>query len=354
MQFVADLHIHSHFSRATSKTLNFEHLSKWAQLKGVQVVGTGDIAHPGWLFEMKEKLEPAEDGLFRLKEEYAKPIQKEVAKACQGSVRFMLAGEISNIYKKNDKVRKIHNVVFLPTFEAVAKFQGALEKIGNIRSDGRPILGLDARDLLEIVLETDPEAHLIPAHIWTPWFSLLGSKSGFDSIEECFDDLTPHIFALETGLSSDPPMNWRLSALDGYTLVQFRRPLPAKAGARGQCLQYGALLSGNLRGAEVGKSGILFGHHRVFPGGGQISLRRSSQVRHPLGSENYYSTRRYLPRVRRKSYRRRGASGRGTGRPRAWRQTWPRSSVQKSDSPAGGSRAGVFRWSEHEAGAGKL
>jgi uncharacterized protein (TIGR00375 family) len=168
---------------------------------------------------MKEKLEPAEDGLFRLKEEYATPIQKEVAKPCQGSVRFMLAGEISNIYKKNDKVRKIHNVVFLPTFEAVAKFQGALEKIGNIRSDGRPILGLDARDLLEIVLETDPEAHLIPAHIWTPWFSLLGSKSGFDSIEECFDDLTPHIFALETGLSSDPPMNWRLSALDGYTLV---------------------------------------------------------------------------------------------------------------------------------------
>lgn len=219
MKFVADLHIHSHYSRATSKDLNFEQLSKWAQLKGVQVVGSGDIAHPGWLQEMKEKLEPAEEGLFRLKEEFAAPLRKEVPPACRGEVRFMLAGEISNIYKKNDKVRKIHNVVFLPSFAAVEKLQAELEKIGNIRSDGRPILGLDARDLLEIVLQTDAQAHFIPAHVWTPWFSLFGSKSGFDSIEECFEDLTPHIFALETGLSSDPPMNWRWSALDRYTLV---------------------------------------------------------------------------------------------------------------------------------------
>lgn len=219
MKFVADLHIHSHYSRATSKDLNFEQLTKWAQLKGVQVVGSGDIAHPGWLAEMKAKLEPAEEGLFRLKEEFAAPLRKEVPPACRGEVRFMLAGEISNIYKKNDKVRKIHNVVFLPSFAAVEKLQAELEKIGNIRSDGRPILGLDARDLLEIVLQTDPQAHFIPAHVWTPWFSLFGSKSGFDSIEECFEDLTPHIFALETGLSSDPPMNWRWSALDRYTLV---------------------------------------------------------------------------------------------------------------------------------------
>ncbi len=219
MKLIADLHIHSHYSRATSKDLNFEHLTKWAQMKGVHIVGTGDIAHPGWLQEMREKLEPAEEGLFKLKDEYLPAVQKEVPNACQAPVRFMLAGEISNIYKKNDKVRKIHNVVFLPSFEAVEKFQTELEKIGNIRSDGRPILGLDARDLLEIVLETDPQAHFIPAHIWTPWFSLFGSKSGFDAIEECFEDLTPHIFALETGLSSDPPMNWRWSALDRFTLV---------------------------------------------------------------------------------------------------------------------------------------
>lgn len=219
MKFVADLHIHSHYSRATSKNLNFEHLSKWAQLKGVQVVGTGDIAHPGWLQEMKDKLEPAEAGLFRLNDEVAAGIQGQIPAACQGQVRFMLAGEISSIYKKNDKVRKIHNVIFAPSLEAVEKIQAALEKIGNIRSDGRPILGLDSRDLLEIILDIDEQNYLIPAHIWTPWFSLLGSKSGFDSVEECFEDLTPHIFALETGLSSDPPMNWRVSALDRYTLV---------------------------------------------------------------------------------------------------------------------------------------
>lgn len=219
MKFVADVHLHSHFSRATSKTLNLEQLSKWAQLKGVTVVGTGDIAHPGWLQEMKDRLEPAEPGLFRLKQELSRSLDAEVFKACRMPVRFMLAGEISNIYKKNDKVRKIHHVVFMPSFEALEKFQAKLETIGNIRSDGRPILGLDSRDLLEIVLETDPQGYLIPAHIWTPWFALLGSMSGFDSVEECFDDLTEHIFAVETGLSSDPPMNWRLSMLDKYTLV---------------------------------------------------------------------------------------------------------------------------------------
>jgi DNA helicase-2/ATP-dependent DNA helicase PcrA len=219
MKIAADVHLHSHYSRATSKNLDFEHLTQWAQLKGVTVVGTGDIAHPGWLQEMKDKLEPAEEGLFRLKDEIAQAVQAQVPPACQAPVRFMLAGEISSIYKKKDRVRKVHNVIFAPSLEVVEKIQAALEKIGNIRSDGRPILGLPSRDLLEIILEIDPACYLIPAHIWTPWFSLLGSKSGYDSVEECFEDLTPHIFALETGLSSDPPMNWRVSALDRYTLV---------------------------------------------------------------------------------------------------------------------------------------
>ncbi|MBN1993351.1 MAG: UvrD-helicase domain-containing protein [Anaerolineae bacterium] len=219
MKFVADVHIHSHYSRATSKNLDFERLAQWAQLKGIHMVGTGDISHPGWLQEMKDKLESAEEGLFQLKSEIATKIQTNVPPACHQTVRFILAGEISSIYKKNNKVRKIHNVIFAPTLAAVEKIQAALEKIGNIRSDGRPILGLDSRDLLEIILDIDDQAYLIPAHIWTPWFSLLGSKSGFDSIEECFEDLTPHIFALETGLSSDPPMNWRVSSLDDYTLV---------------------------------------------------------------------------------------------------------------------------------------
>jgi DNA helicase-2/ATP-dependent DNA helicase PcrA len=194
-------------------------LSKWAQLKGVQVVGTGDIAHPGWLQELKEKLEPAEAGLFRLKAEYAAAVQATVPPACQQPVRFLLCGEVSNIYKKHDAVRKIHHLLFMPDFGAVERLQAALEKIGNIRADGRPILGLDSRDLLEITLQTDPRAYLIPAHIWTPWFAILGSKSGFDTIDACFDDLTPHIFALETGLSADPPMCWRIANLDRYTLI---------------------------------------------------------------------------------------------------------------------------------------
>ena len=219
MKLVADLHLHSHYSRATSRDLTLQHLWKWAQLKGVQIVATGDIAHPGWLAEVREKLDPAEDGLFRLRPQFAEAMAPEVPASCRGTVRFLIGGEISNIYKKRDRTRKVHNIVFSPSFETTANLQAELEKIGNIRSDGRPILGLDSRDLLEIVLQADDRCHLIPAHIWTPWFSILGSRSGFDSVEECFADLTPHIFAVETGLSSDPPMNWRVSWLDRYTLI---------------------------------------------------------------------------------------------------------------------------------------
>ena len=219
MKFYADVHLHSHFSRATSKDLDLEHLSLWAQLKGIQVVGSADFVHPQWMKELKDQLEPAEEGFFKLKPKHAEKADKEVPKSCRGPVRFMLTVEISSIYKKMDKVRKVHNVVVAPSFEAAEKIQAKLGSIGNISSDGRPILGLDSRDLLEIVLEADPKAYLIPAHIWTPWFSALGSKSGFDSIADCFGDLTKHIFAVETGLSSDPLMNWRLSQLDQFVLV---------------------------------------------------------------------------------------------------------------------------------------
>lgn len=219
MRFVADLHIHSHYSRATSKDLTLPELARWAQLKGVHVVGTGDITHPGWLQELQDQLEPAEAGLYRLKPDLARIVAAQVPPACRGEVRFLLAGEISTIYKKAGKTRKVHHIVFAPDLVTVGRLQARLERIGNIRSDGRPILGLPSRDLLEILLELDPRCHLIPAHIWTPWFALLGSMSGYDSVEECFGDLTGHIFALETGLSSDPPMNWRVSGLDRYTLV---------------------------------------------------------------------------------------------------------------------------------------
>ena len=219
MKFIADLHIHSHFSRATAKNLDLENIYKAAQLKGITVVGTGDFTHPGWFAEIKEKLVPAEEGLFKLKDEIADKCDQQIPSACRGTVRFMLVSEISSIYKKDNKTRKIHNLVFFPALDPAEKFNSKLDKIGNIKSDGRPILGLDARNLLEILLETSEEAFLIPAHIWTPWFSLLGSKSGFDTLEECFEDLSAYIFAVETGLSSDPAMNWQVSGLDGLTLV---------------------------------------------------------------------------------------------------------------------------------------
>ncbi len=219
MKFIADFHVHSKFSRATAKNLDLENLYIAAQIKGITVVGTGDVTYPGWFSEICEKLQPAEPGLFKLKDEYAKICDKEVPLSCRAAVRFILSTEISNIYKKNAKTRKNHNLILIPDLAVAEKFNAKLDKIGNIKSDGRPILGLDARDLFEILLETSDKAILIPAHIWTPWFSVLGSKSGFDSIEECFEDLTPNIFAVETGLSSDPPMNWRVSGLDGLTLV---------------------------------------------------------------------------------------------------------------------------------------
>ncbi len=238
MKYYADFHIHSHFSRATSKELNLEHLFVWAQIKGIQVVSTGDFVHPGWLKELREKLVPAEDGLYRLRPDLAKPMQSRVPPACQGEVRFILSAEISNIYKRMDKVRKVHNVILAPNLSVAEAVQGRLDEIGNIRSDGRPILGLDSRNLLEIVLESDPLSFLVPAHIWTPWFSALGSKGGFDRIEDCFADLTPEIFAVETGLSSDPPMNWRLSQLDPFVMVSCSDAhSPAKLGRESTILE---------------------------------------------------------------------------------------------------------------------
>ncbi len=219
MRFNADFHVHSKYSRATSKACDLEHLSLWAQRKGLTVVGTGDFTHPAWLAELHEKLEPAEEGLYSLKAEYAKTPDGEFLPLRPEPVRFCLTVEISSIYKKAGKVHKVHNVLFAPDLERASKIADRLGAIGNVRSDGRPILGLDSRDLLEITLDCSPHAWLLPAHIWTPHFSMLGARSGFDSVADCFEDLAGEIFAVETGLSSDPPMNWRLSQLDGLTLV---------------------------------------------------------------------------------------------------------------------------------------
>ena len=218
MNFIADFHTHSYLSRATSKESTLEHYAKWARLKGINLIGTGDFTHPKWFGEIKEKLVEDTPGIYKFKEEPQLEILNGV-KLDSSDVRFILTVEISSIYKKGDKVRKVHNLIFAPNIETVSKINQSLARIGNIESDGRPIIGLDSRNLLELVLQASEDAFIIPAHIWTPWFSVLGSKSGFDSIEECFDDLSPYIFALETGLSSDPDMNWRLSQLDKFTLI---------------------------------------------------------------------------------------------------------------------------------------
>ena len=219
MIYFADLHIHSRFSRATSRDCNLVELTRWAALKGIRVLATGDFTHPEWSREIRETLEPAEDGLFRLKREHVPESEPTAGGFSPGDVRFLLNVEISSIYKKHGATRKVHNLIFMPDLESMDRFNARLDRIGNIKSDGRPILGLDSRDLLEIALESSADSFFIPAHIWTPWFSVLGSRSGFDSLEECFGDLTEHIFALETGLSSDPAMNHRVGSLDRYTLI---------------------------------------------------------------------------------------------------------------------------------------
>ena len=219
MRFHADLHVHSKYSRATSRDLDLEHLAAWAARKGISVVGTGDFTHPAWRAELKDKLVATEPGLYRLRDDIERAIAQTLPPSCRSPVRFMLEVEISTIYKKGERTRKIHHLIYAPDFAAVDRISERLARIGNIASDGRPILGLDSRNLLEITLESGPHAYLVPAHIWTPWFAALGSQSGFDSIAECYGDLADHIFAVETGLSSDPPMNWRVSFLDRYRLT---------------------------------------------------------------------------------------------------------------------------------------
>lgn len=263
--FIADLHIHSKYSRATSKECVPEFLDKWARRKGIDLIGTGDFTHPAWRDELKEKLVPAEDGLYVLKDDLV--LEDDLVAA--GSLRrprFMVTGEISSIYKKDGKTRKVHNLILLPSIEDAEAISYKLEAIGNIHSDGRPILGLDSRDLLEIVMEECDDAIFIPAHIWTPHFSMFGAFSGFSTVEECFEDMTPYIHALETGLSSDPPMNWRLSQLDSYTLVSNSDAhSPSKLGREANLFDVDLSYPAVARALEGGKSAGFAGTIEFFP-----------------------------------------------------------------------------------------
>ena len=266
--YIADLHIHSRLSRATSKEGDAPHLDLWAGRKGIGLVGTGDFTHPAWRAELQEMLTPAEEGFYTLKPQYR--LAQETAGTAQPP-RFVLTGEISSIYKKNGRVRKVHNLILLPSFQAAEELSRRLERVGNIHSDGRPILGLDSRDLLELTLTACPEAIFIPAHIWTPHFSLFGAFSGFQTMEECFEDLTPHIHAVETGLSSDPPMNWQVSALDGYTLVSNSDAhSPQKLGREANLLDCGLSYPALKHAIETGEG--FGGTIEFFPEEGKYHL----------------------------------------------------------------------------------
>ncbi len=235
MRFFADLHVHSHYSRATSKEADINGLYTWASKKGIQVVGTGDFTHPAWLEELEAGLEETEPGLYMPKN--AKDLDAQLPQSCQIQPRFLLSVEISSIYKKAGRVRKVHTVVLMPDLASARAFHAALDKLGNVRSDGRPILGLDPKEILKIARSIHGDCEVIPAHIWTPWFSTLGERSGFDNLEECYEEELEHIHALETGLSSDPTMNYRVSALDRYTLVSHSDAhSPAKLGREADIL----------------------------------------------------------------------------------------------------------------------
>ena len=264
--FISDLHIHSKFSRATSKDCDLEHLEMWARKKGIQILGTGDFTHPVWQEEMREKLEPADDGLYRLKKEY---------RISDGFVpdtitpRFAVTGEISSIYKKNGKTRRVHSLLILPSLEKAQKLSEKLEKIGNLHSDGRPILGLPCKDLLEMLLETTEKGIYVPAHIWTPHFSMMGEFSAFSSPEECFEELTHYVHAVETGLSSDPAMNWRVPAIEHMQLISNSDAhSPSKLGREANLMEIEMSYNGLERAIQTGEG--LFGNHRVLSRGGKI------------------------------------------------------------------------------------
>lgn len=219
MRFFADLHVHSKHARATSRDLDLPHLALWAAKKGVLVLGTGDFTHPAWFADLRAQLVPAEPGLFRLKPELERWCAERFPPFAAQPARFLLQVETSTVYRQDGRGRRVHHCHYVPDFAAAGRFRARLAAFGNLAADGRPTLRLNSRHLLEITLEAGPGSFLIPAHIWTPWYAVLGSKSGFDSLAECYGDLTPEIFAVETGLSSDPPMNRRLTQLDRYVLV---------------------------------------------------------------------------------------------------------------------------------------
>lgn len=265
-ELIADLHVHSHYSRATSRDCTLPGLYRWGKIKGIHIIGTGDFTHPKWFKELREQLVGEESGLYRLQDELAEGIDREVPPSVKNeTIRFVPTVEISTIYSKNGQVRKLHQIIVMPDLETAAELNARLERIGNLHSDGRPILGLDSKELLRHVLEVAPEGLYVPAHIWTPWFAVFGSKSGFDTLTEAYEELTPQIRAIETGLSSDPAMNWRLKQLDGLAITSNSDAhSPQKLGREATVLKCEPTYK-NLAGAIKTNDERLVGTIEFFP-----------------------------------------------------------------------------------------
>ncbi len=270
---IADFHVHSRFSRATSKNLNLSEMYKWGKLRGINVLGTGDFTHPQWFEEISTQLVACEDGLFELKSDKAKLVDELLPrKIVDNKLRFVLSVEISNIYKRHGKVRRLHNVVVMPSLESVAKLNSKLTAIGNLHSDGRPILGLDSEELLKIVMDIDSQAWFIPAHIWTPWFAMFGSKSGFDSVEEAFGDSRKMITALETGLSADIKMCRQIADLDEYALVSNSDAHSAAKLGREATIFNCEMELGKMKEALINQSAGLVGTIEFYPEEGKYHM----------------------------------------------------------------------------------
>jgi DNA helicase II / ATP-dependent DNA helicase PcrA len=288
MFYIADLHTHSRYAQATSKFLNLETMYQWAQVKGIHVVGTGDFTHPAWFNELKEKLEPDSNGFFQLKQPPSGPALPGL-KVKDIDVRFCLSTEICSIYTYNNKVRKNHNLVYAPDFDTAERINKKLSGLTDLAADGRPTIGLSSRDLLELILNISEKAYLVPAHAWTPWFSTLGSRGGYDSVQECFRDLTPHIFALETGLSSDPAMNWRWSQLDGLTMMSSSDAhSPQKLGREANLFDTGLSYEEMFNAVKTGTG--FKGTYEFFPEEGKYSYdghRKCGVSLHPAETIKY-------------------------------------------------------------------
>lgn len=269
--YYADLHLHSAWSLATSADMHIEQIAVAACKKGITLLGTGDCTHPSWLKELYEKLEATDEGMLVLRQDVEASVFTMLPAACRKSTRFILQTEVSTIFEDQGRTRKIHHLVYLPDFHAAEKLSALLAPFGSLASDGRPTLRLQAKELLELVLEAHPSAFLIPAHIWTPWFSVLGSKTCYQSIEECYGELSPHIFAVETGLSSDPAMNRKVACLDRFQLVSCSDAhSPSKIGRKASKFSCACTFSGIRHALATGEG--FEGTLELFPEEGKYFL----------------------------------------------------------------------------------